>query len=175
MPQPLPLHSAVNLGGLLSPTWGATFAQSSGMVKGSAGVAPGLESRARDRGCCPVALLRCLEQRTRSSAADTCSHVRTVAMVCEHPTWPGQAARSEPGIQVTLCGRCHLALPHPSHRPTCLCHTGVSSDASPGPAGACTACAQLSLPCAPGSLCLPFCLLVMWQPLLWPLGKGKCC
>lgn len=36
-------------------------------------------------------------------------------MVSNHPTSPGQGARSEPGIQVTLCGRCHLALPHPSH------------------------------------------------------------
>lgn len=43
------------------------------------------------------------------------NHVRAVAMVRKHPTSPGQGARTEPGIQVSLCGRCHLALPHPSH------------------------------------------------------------
>lgn len=75
-----------------------------------------MESRARGsgRGSCPVPLLRCLGQRTMSPAADTCNRVRAVAMVCRRPTSPGQGARTEPGIQVALCGRCHLALPHPS-------------------------------------------------------------
>lgn len=68
-----------------------------------------------------------------SPAADTCSHVRAVAVVCKCPTLPGQAARTQPGIQVTLCGRCHLALLIPAAAPTCLWHTGVSPDASPGP------------------------------------------
>lgn len=48
-------------------------------------------------------------------AADTCSHVGAVVVVCKHPTSPGQGARTKPGIQVALCGRWHLALPPPSH------------------------------------------------------------
>lgn len=76
-----------------------------------------MESRVRGsgRGSCPVPLLRRLEQRTMSPAADICNHVRAVAMVHKQPASPGQGARTKPGIQVTLCGRCHLALPHPSH------------------------------------------------------------
>lgn len=142
--------------------------------RGSAGGVQGLESRARGsgRGSCPVPLLMCLEQKTRSHAANTCSCVRAVAIVCEQPTWPGQQARTEPGIQVTVWemppgpassqSQTHVPV---SHRDFSRCQSRPWQEAR----------VQLSLPCAPGSLCLPFHLLVMWQPLLWPLGKGKCC
>lgn len=62
-----------------------------------------------------------------SPAADTCNRVRAVAMVCKCPTSPRQGARTEPGIRVTLCGRCHLALPHPSQStPVPVSHQGFS-------------------------------------------------
>lgn len=61
----------------------------------------------------------------------------------------------------------------PVTAPTCLCHTGVSPDASLGPGRRLCSTCPAQLPCAPGSLCLPFCLLVMWQPLLWPRERGS--
>lgn len=162
------------------PSLGSSFSTelraglASQRYRGSAGVVQGLESRARGsgRGSRPVPLLMCLEQKTRCPAAATCSRVRAVAIVCEHPTWPGQHARTEPGIQVTVWemppgpasswSQTHVPV---SHKDFSRCQSRPLQEAR----------VQLSLPCAPGSLRLPFCLLVMWQPLLWPLGKGKCC
>lgn len=69
-----------------------------------------------------------------SPAADTCSHVRAIAVLfvnappcVDRVQGPSQAPRS-------LCvGDATWPCLIPATAPTCLCHTGVSPDASPGP------------------------------------------
>lgn len=67
-------------------------------------------------------------------------------MVCKHPTLPGQGARTQPGIQVTLWKMPPGPAPSQVTAPTCLCHTGIYPVPVQAQAGACTVRAQLPRP-----------------------------